>query len=46
MKNVQTLRGADIDSDHTLTSCKDLHYIEENHKVPKGETKMGFGFEK
>jgi hypothetical protein len=22
---------------------QDLHYIEENHKVPKGKTKMLFG---
>ena len=26
-----------------LTSCQDLHQIEENHKVPKEKTTMGFG---
>jgi len=26
-----------------LTSCQDLHQIEENHKVPKDKTTMGFG---
>jgi hypothetical protein len=26
-----------------LTSCQDLHQIEENHKVLKQKTAMGFG---
>jgi hypothetical protein len=40
---VQTLLGADIDSDHNLLVAKDLLQIEENYKVPKEKTSMGFG---
>jgi len=39
MKDVQTLPGAVIDPDHDLLVAK----IEESHKVPKGQTKMGCG---
>ena len=27
----------------TITSCQDLHQIEENYKVPKEKTAVGFG---
>ena len=40
MKDEQTLPGADNDSYHNLL---DLHQIEENFKIPKEKTKMGFG---
>jgi hypothetical protein len=40
VKDVQTLPGADIDSDHNLLVATKF---EENHKVPQAETKMGFG---
>jgi hypothetical protein len=26
-----------------ITGCKELHYIEENYKVPKRKTKIGAG---
>ena len=39
-KDLQKLRGTNICSYNKLTGCKDVHYIKENHNVPKGETKM------
>ena len=38
VKDVQTLPGADIDSDHNLTDCQSLHQVEENYKIPKEQT--------
>ena len=38
VKDVQTLPGADIDSDHNLTGCQSLHQVEENYKIPKEQT--------
>ena len=38
VKDVQTLPGADIDSDHNLTDCQSLHQVEENYKIPKQQT--------
>ena len=38
VKDVQTLPGADIDSDHNLTDCQSLHQVEENNKIPKEQT--------
>ena len=39
-QDVQTLPTADVDSDHSLLVCKDVHQIEEY--VPKGKTEMQF----
>ena len=38
VKDVQTLPGADIDSDHNLLVAKSPHQFEENHKIPKEQT--------
>jgi len=43
VKNVQTLPGADIDSDHNLLVAKVCTKIEENYKFPKEKTTVGFG---
>jgi len=42
-EGLQTLPGADTDPYHNLLVAKDLHQIEENFKVPKQKTIMGFG---
>ena len=38
VKDVQTLPGADIDSDLNLTGCQSPHQIEENYKIRKEQT--------
>ena len=43
VKDVQTLSGADIDSVHKLLVAQSLHQVEENYKIPKEQTQMGFG---
>ena len=40
VKDVQTLPGADTDSDLNLTGCQSPHQIEENYKLPKQQTYM------
>ena len=39
-KDVQTLPGADTDSDLNLTGCQSPHQIEENYKIRKQQTYM------
>jgi hypothetical protein len=43
MKDVKALPGADISTLSQITVCKDLHYIEESHKLSEGKIKMGLG---
>ena len=43
VKDVQTLPGADIDSDHNLLVAKICTRLKKIYKVPKEKTTMGFG---